>query len=260
MAQDKIFQSNGNVIDARIKMVKDGNVIYWHWNDLHGSLYAISLGEVDKIRYENGSEEVFNGANSENVPSSGMSRPDRYTMNRRKMGSKVVAVSSLAFSENGIGAAVSYEKAIDKDGIIAFTLPLTATFNLNGEQESLDGKNEDAMFYVSPGLKFYPTGSYGTLKYAVGPSLVLGAGQKTTGGYTTQWNAYSPVTVFEPYNTRTKLMMGIMINNSLNINPTDHLYMGIECGFGFTYINRLNNENFGVTGIVQGGFKIGYRF
>lgn len=169
--------------------------------------------------------------------------------------SNIISIAPIQFTENGVGLAFSYEKGIDKGGIVAYNLPIIATFNLNNNVSN--GDHQDAMFYFSPGIKFYPTTSHGTVKYAIGPSLVIGAGEKTTHN-----DIYNPVYPYTTttYNTQSKFILGIMVSNSLNINPTPHFYLGLDFGFGFTYINRLAGNNDGLTGIVQSGFKIGYRF
>lgn len=259
-AQDKIFQSNGNVIDAKIKMIKGSEIIYWHWNDMRGPLYSLSLNEVDKIRYENGQEEVFNGNNNNRVPSEGMGY-GRYMHPMPNLGKDIVSVSPIFTTENGVGAAVSYEHVLDKAGIVSYILPVGVTYNPDTHDESVKGKHQDMMYYFTPGIKFYPTGDKGSLKYAVGPALALGVGEKTTGGdYAYTWNGTQYISYYQPYNTQTKVMLGIVVNNSLNINPSPHMYIGLDFGFGFTYINQLNGSNFGVSGIVQSGFKLGYRF
>ncbi len=264
IAQDRIFQSNGNVIEAKIREINKANIIYSNWNNVNGSVYSISLREVDKVRYENGVEERFSGEND----GENMTRPARvqrmgfhnYRTANMKLADNILAIAPIQFTENGVGFAVSYEKAIDKAGIIAYSLPVIATFNLNGQNEAHNGKHEDAMFYFSPGLKFYPTGSHGRTKYAVGPSLVIGAGEKTTGGDYNYWSGYSYLSGFNPYETHSKFILGILVNNSLNINPSPRMYMGMDFGFGFTYINQLGGTNQGITGMVQAGFKLGYRF
>ncbi len=162
-------------------------------------------------------------------------------------GKNIVSLAPIQFTENGVGLSFSYEKGIDNGGIVAYNLPVIVTFNLN--TNSSNGNHQDAMAYFSPGIKFYPTSSYGTVKYAIGPSLVIGAGEKTSYSYD-----------YNTYNTQSKFIFGIIVSNSLNINPTPHFYMGIDFGFGFTYFNRLGGNNDGITGIVQSGFKMGYRF
>ncbi|PQJ09411.1 hypothetical protein CJD36_019405 [Flavipsychrobacter stenotrophus] len=162
---------------------------------------------------------------------------------------KVLAIAPMQFTENGVGLAVSYEQAVDKEAIVAFILPVIVTFNLAHDQKY--GNKQDAMFYFMPGIKFYPTGGFGKIKYAIGPSLVLGAGQKTE-------PVYNPIV--PEYKTRSNFLLGIMVNNSINFNATPHFYLGLDFGFGFTYIHKLDGENQGINGIVEGGLKLGYRF
>ena len=170
--------------------------------------------------------------------------------------SSIIAIAPIQFTENGVGLSFSYEKGIDKGGIVSYYLPLIATFNLNNNVSN--GDHQDAMFYFSPGLKFYPTSSYGNVKYAIGPSLVIGTGEKTKSS--TSYDPNYPYTATTTYNTQSKFIVGILVNNSLNINPTEHFYLGLDFGFGFTYINKIGGKNDGITGVVQSGFKIGYRF
>jgi hypothetical protein len=56
------------------------------------------------------------------------------------------------------------------------------------------------------------------------------------------------------------MLLGAMINSSLNIVPTPQFYMGLDFGFGFSYLCRIDGINQGTKGLVQGGFKLGYRF
>ena len=167
-------------------------------------------------------------------------------------GDHILAIAPIQFTENGVGLSFSYEKGIDKGGIVSYYLPIITTFNLNNNVDH--GDHQDAMFYFAPGIKFYPTSSHGTVKYAIGPSLVIGAGEKTTSSY------YNNGVPYLEYNTQSKFILGVIVNNSLNINPTPHFYLGIDFGFGFTYINRVGGNNDGLNGIVQSGFKIGYKF
>lgn len=182
-----------------------------------------------------------------------------------------IAFAPFQYSENGVGVGLSYERALDHNGIISAYVPLIATFNLRNRRDdpyyygggyypqNYNNNNPSVMFYAMPGVKFYPTGM-GKVKYAVGPSAVIGVGQKAM---------YDDVYYYDPngygYTTTTygvydRLLLGMMINNSLNIHATPHLYVGAEMGFGFTYFDRVNNYNRGVTFLAQGSFKIGYTF
>lgn len=183
-----------------------------------------------------------------------------------------IAISPFQYSENGVGIGLSYEHALDHDGIISVYVPVIATFNLRknnrydydpyyyGGGPVNAPTNSNVMVYAMPGVKFYPTGM-GKVKYAVGPSVVLGAGQKLVNDYV---YVYDPVYNYYPgsynYGVYDRYLLGMMLNNSLNINATRRLYVGAEMGFGLTYFDYVNNVNRGVTFLTQGAFKIGYTF
>lgn len=163
---------------------------------------------------------------------------------------EVWGVSPIHFSEDGVGFALSYEHGIDEGGIVTYVLPVAATFDMTNTSYT------NSMFYFMPGLKFYPTSNKGKVKYAVGPSLVVGGGIVHDYYY---YNYYNPTGYYTPYQDQSKFLLGVMVNNSINFLPAPHLYLGLEFGFGFSYINQIDGRNNGVSGVVQGGFKIGYR-
>lgn len=197
-----------------------------------------------------------------------MANNRRNTMDRPWCSKSTIALAPFQYSENGVGVGFSYEHALDPDGYVSLYVPFIATFNLRDQQYDpyygYNGYNNNTtnnvMFYTMPGIKFYPTGM-GRVKYAVGPSVVAGLGQKGMYSYESYYDPttsyYAPAMVYRVYD---RFLMGMMINNSLNINATPHLYVGAEMGFGFTYFDRTNNINDGVRFLTQGSFKIGYTF
>ncbi len=176
-----------------------------------------------------------------------------------KTGTNILYFSPMKFTENGVGFELGYEHGLDAGGIVAVNLPLVATFNMsNGNLDK--GNKQDAMFYFTPGIKFYPTSSFGKVKYSLGPSLVLAAGEETQNfPILNTYPAAYYNTYTDNYITKSKVQLGVMINNSLNINPTAHFTMGLDFGFGFTYITKIDGETQNMRGLVQGGFKLGYR-
>ena len=171
---------------------------------------------------------------------------------------QTIALSPFQYSENGVGVGLSYERALDPDGIISVYVPVIATWNLNKNNDyyyNTDNRT-NSMYYIMPGVKFYPTGM-GRVKYAVGPSAVIGIGQRVN--YDNNY-PYGGGYYYNYGQLENRFLCGMMINNSLNVNATPHLYIGAEMGFGFTYFDRINNVNHGMTFLTQGSFKIGYTF
>jgi hypothetical protein len=259
-AQDKIMKKDGDVIDAKIKSVGTKTITYVRYDNQSGPEYTIVKGEVAKIKYQNGSEDDFGrdwarpGPHRGHRPHAAASDGDQ-PKEKTAYGANVVAIAPLQFTENGLGFSFSYERAVDKQGIIAFYLPVILTFNLaNGSYYNYntgvqENGHQDMMFYVMPGVKLYPTGSFGRVRYGIGPSLVIATGEKSFNDYNTGFNVI-----------QTHTMLGMIINNSLNINPNAHIHMGLELGLGFSYLNRVGGINQETKFLAQGGFKIGYRF
>jgi hypothetical protein len=209
------------------------------------------------------------GITSERTALDGSPRPTGHmheTMNWRHY--TTLAIAPLQYTENGVGLGLSYERALDHEGIISLYMPVMGTFNLKNRyndnyyynyNNNYNGNNNNqasVMFYAMPGVKFYPTGM-GRVKYAVGPNAVVGVGQKAE--YNNMYDPYYSYN-YSSYGVYNRFLLGMMVNNSLNINATPHLYIGAEMGFGFTYYDRVGNYNRGVTFLTQGNFKMGYTF
>jgi len=262
-AQDKIHKIGGDILDAKIKSVGVKTITYQRFDNQTGPEYTIEKSAVEKIVYQNGSEDVFESERpAHHSLHHHMVREDAPAGPKLHYKPDVLAIAPLQFSENGLGIGLSYERVLDKDGYISFYLPLIATFDLNNgtyvdNNGNTQNGNTDVMLYAMPGIKFYPTGSSGQVKYAIGPSLVIGSGQKSSSNTT-----YDPGigTYVSTYAVQQHFLLGLMINNSLNINPSPHIYIGLEGGMGFTYLNRVGGLNQGTEFIGQGGFKVGFRF
>jgi len=257
--QDKIYKRTGDVVDAKIKSVGTKTITYLRFDNQTGPEYTILKAEVEKIKYQNGSEDEFPAGRRQHVAQGDAGGEEKGTNKKLDGNPNVISVSPMQFTENGLGFGLSYERAIDKKGIIAFYLPAAMTFNLNNSHYDYNtgttvNGNKDAMLYAMPGVKVYPTGSFGTVRYAVGPSLVVGTGQKSG-------TNFSPISGSPAvYRTQSHFVLGIMVNNSLNINPSERIYLGLELGLGFTYMNQIGGLNQNTLFLAQGGFRIGYRF
>lgn len=265
LAQDKLYKRNGDVLDVKVKEVGTREISYKRASNAEGPTYIINKSEIERIEYENGSEDVF-------MSDRERARPDREAKEHPKVkyGRNIIAIAPLQVTE-GVGLGLSYERVLDKKGIISFYLPATIAFNTsNNSGEFFPGGyynnygypyNETYnTYYVMPGIKIYPTGSKGKVRYAVGPSLAFVFGK--------QYNAYYPDPLIYPsqypyylsYRLEDRFAFGMMINNSLNIQPTPHLYLGLELGLGVTYIQQIGGVDVGTNTLGQFAFKVGYRF
>ncbi|NDC40335.1 MAG: hypothetical protein EBZ77_02130 [Chitinophagia bacterium] len=176
--------------------------------------------------------------------------PVEYTTLIAPRHDRVIYFAPLQFTENGVGFSVAYEKELDRSGIATFTLPAIFTINTSKNVENgttVTEPNYDPVFYLMPGVRFYPEGSRERVTYSLGANLVLGAGRGTE--YPNRF-----------VNTGTRLVIGPMITGGLGLNPTEHFTLGLDFGMGFTYLHSFNGENRATRFLTQGGIKIGYRF
>jgi hypothetical protein len=153
-----------------------------------------------------------------------------------------------------MGFGGSYERLILKNNMIGLYLPFAYSMD-NGNNDNVNS----TMFWMYPGAKFYPTGNNGIVRYGVGLSAAIGVGKYSE----PQW-------IFDP-NTQTQTFVdrkanvtafGPMITNSLNLQPSPHVYIGLELGLGIPY-SVTESQDFYTPYedvLVQFHFKIGYRF
>jgi hypothetical protein len=160
----------------------------------------------------------------------------------------IVAIAPVQSTENGWGLGLSYEHMLDKKGILSFYGNLYASFNTESNAGG-SAATVNPMYYISPGLKLYPTTCNGKVKYAVGPSFVAAFGKET------DYDNYLGLP-----NTENRFTLGVLVNNSVNFSPSAHIYACLEFGFGWSYINTLGGVATTQKGLAQFAFKIGYRY
>jgi hypothetical protein len=61
-SQDKIYKKNGEVVEAKIIEVLEGEIKYKIFNDQDGPLYTVDKDRLTKIIYQTGREETFTGS------------------------------------------------------------------------------------------------------------------------------------------------------------------------------------------------------
>lgn len=74
MAQDVIFRSSSDSIQAQVLTVGITEISYRKWSNLDGPVYFISINEVVAIRYANGTYDFFTNKN--------VSKPEKSNQNR----------------------------------------------------------------------------------------------------------------------------------------------------------------------------------
>lgn len=251
-SQDQLFKKNGDMMEVKVTEISARTVSFKKASNLEGPTYTIPKGDVAKIIYENDSEDYF-----------GEVEAQRKAANKKpvKYGHNIISAMPMQLMTEGVGVGLAYERVIDKAGILSFYLPVTTTIaNFESYNTGMGGPrvgDTRGVYYFMPGLKFYPTGSKGVVRYAVGPNIVYRTGEE----FTSTFFPMSPNGVqIQDVGWKRINTLGIIVSNSLNINPTPHLHLGLELGLGFTYWNSIGGSVTDPQGLVQFGFKMGYRF
>lgn len=249
-AQDKLYKKNGDMIQVNVTEITQRTVSYKKADNPDGPTYTINKADVAKISYPNGSEDIFGDG--------------RIIADKKKKtknyGNNILSVMPMQITSN-IGVGLAYERVIDKNAILSFYMPVTVAFpnDIDPVTGNVTPNGGGPTFYVMPGLKFYPTGGKGVVRYSVGPNLTFISGQRYVNEFIYD-NGNPPNIIGQDIGWRNRTALGIMITNGININPTERIHMGLELGLGFTYFNSVNGTNSGVDALAQFGFKIGYRF
>lgn len=254
-AQDKIYLTNGDVVNAKVKEVAPRTITFKKWDNQNGPDFVLSTREVSSIKYENGTEDIIHSGRRDD------DRRERYTreghrlgFSNEKYGKNIVSFSPVQMANEGpVGLGLRYERVLDRKNMFSFVLPFA--LNLHSENRYNGVNNEQVIrtfCYFYPGVKVYFTGSNRPVSYGVGPSFSLGFGRKKASDY------YSGT----PYREKDVFKAGVLLNNSLNLQPTKNLYFGVELGLGFNYYNNEDNvATFDSDDpLVQFNLSFGYRF
>ena len=245
-AQDRIYPTRRGLIEAKVMEVTRGRIIYRIHEDSAGRDYAIDWDDVYKVEYADGKVDYRN------------QRPDRNRVPKVYTGSNIISAAIFNIGDEGLGFGFAYERKLDKDAYFSLYLPVTFVFATpnegGGGANAAQGSNK-SVYQISPALKLYPTRNNGKVRYAVGPQLNYEGGEKFV--------ERKVITQEEDYfitEKNTVQQLGLMVNNSLNAYPNQHIYLGADVGMGATFINRLSGIGDGARYLIQFNFRIGYRF
>lgn len=259
-AQDRIYTNKGTIYEAKVKEIGIRNIIYKKWNNQDGPDYVIAKSEVARIKYQNGDEERFGDDNNKMTSKSGRRSTSLY-------GRNIIGVSPVHMTNvSAVGFGLSYERMLDRENIVSLYLPAVFSFKRSTD-EYYFGQNQPfqdrrSMLWFYPGVKIYPTGSDGVVRYSVGPSMAVGTGNRQ---YTRQ--IYDPNTGNSSYLDVSKdiFVMGVMVNNTLNVQPSPKVRIGLELGLGIPYYTNEDRDAgyynlISEEPLVQFNFTVGYRF
>lgn len=260
-AQDKIYFTDGTSLEASVREINNRDVIYTPWNSNDSTRYAIAKKGIQRIVFQNGLEQSFDYRRPVRTiaPRNVRSTSNK---NQEEYGKNLICFSPLQMTnESAAGIGLQYERVLDKNGHISFSLPYALSFRQQGGYDGNGNWDSHSSIYsyVYPGLKFYPATCYHRVTYSIGPAFGFGFGNIPVQKSIWDPNRSYYVNVWE---NQTVAKGGFMINNGLNIQVTRAFYLGIEAGLGIFYFNDgVDHFEFGDDEpMAQLSFRMGYRF
>ncbi|HTN46030.1 MAG TPA: hypothetical protein VL098_06740 [Flavipsychrobacter sp.] len=261
-AQDVIYTKKGRIEKSKIKEIGVKTVTYKRWDNPDGPDFVMPKAEIRSIRFENGSEERF-------VEDEQLSPVRKKTVENLQYGKNILSLAPIWMTNTSpIGLALSYERVFGKEGIWSFILPVAYSFSSQAAYSSSGDNRKSTLLWAYPGAKFYIAKRQdGKAAFALGIGFPIGMGSIEEDRM-----IFDPVTQTSAYTHLENdiSLLGVMMQPSLNIQPTEKIALAIDFGLGFPYtvkqsLSTANNLGMNVpysngTPLVNFGFKIGYRF
>lgn len=173
----------------------------------------------------------------------------------------VLRVSPATVFYGGTGGGLSYERFLDNDRKVSLYLPVSfgmRRYMIGKTSVPAGGNDMNYSFMFNPGIRMYPKGQR-RVSYAVGASVFVTRGSEN--GFMQESNG-----AYNAYAERSETRMGSLISNSLTVNISKRLNIGLEALVGCSFYSRIGNKTNSevqregvsqMTGII---LQLGYRF
>lgn len=168
-------------------------------------------------------------------------------------------LAPLSLFTGGTGAGISYEAFTDESRRVSVVLPLQfglRNSSIGNNMTATQEQNYSVM--IAPGVRLYPMGK-STLSYVIGASLFATYGRDN--GY-----ASGGSSSFVAYAERREMRWGSVVSNSLTLDLSPRINIGLELLYGYSFQSRFKNKQNdmntveGVKEMLSLNFQVGYRF
>jgi len=254
-AQDRIYKKNGEVVEAKILQITPEMITFKRFEMPDGPEYTIPKTDVLKIKYANGTQDIFEENNDLIGLDKKGEQPGLKHIDSKNMPGayNIISFAPLQATENGWGFSLTYDRCLDKRGWVVLSIPAILTYGSSQNNSGGSTNNYvNPMFYLDPGVRIYTNlNTSKKAKFYINPCLAVASGNSTS--YADYWTGTSTT-------THSRSMLGMIVNFGWSLNPTQHLYIGLDFGFGYTWANNLDGQSQERTGLSQVSVKIGYKF
>jgi hypothetical protein len=244
-AQDIIFTKVGEVYEGKILEITETSVKYKKLNNLDGPVYSIDKSKVTKIKYSNGSTDVFSKeSKEESNENNSISSGYVYENDSVYMKSKnIFGIDIGQFFFHSIGFI--YERFLDKYNRFSIRIPFSIGINYQNYQNLYENYNYGDFIY-SDNINLYRSGKvfgssiefnyypvkFKRVNYYIGPYFEYGVFYYGIEKVYTNYNGYYPYYNSEiiPYRNGQHLAGGI--NNGILWHLNKYVVLSTSIGIG----------------------------
>jgi hypothetical protein len=159
MAQDVIYKTNGDKINAKIIEIVDNLIKYKTTDNINGPVRNINSSEVFMIKYANGQEELFKEPkntppikniqsveNTKSVSGNEVKKDDKYFIDNKN---KYFTCFAFGYGQTYGGLGLKYQGRIGNIMGFGYHAGVGRVLDFSGNYKSSD------LFWVNAGVKFF---------------------------------------------------------------------------------------------------------
>lgn len=217
-AQDNLYLKSGKTERVKVTEITDRAVRYKMYDNPTGPEYVMDKAKIDRIVYENGTEERF-------IPPPPAPRPEKVRKPSLDYGRHFVGANLTDLFRTDVTLHYEY---LFPNNRIALRVPITIGFmnnyfNTKSRIESPYVFRRNRVFSTGLDFRFYP-GRQGHVRYVMGPGLhyVLN-------------NKRGPLYNGQPLYNHHVNSLRWMLYNGIVFTPTQNFRFGFDLGLGSQY-------------------------
>jgi hypothetical protein len=222
-SQDRIYLKSGKIERVKVSEIAEKTVRYRLFDNIDGPEYVVEKTRIEKIVYENGTEERFS-ANVENKPPRHEKRekPERVKLD---YGHHFVGFNLADLFRTDVTLHYEY---IFNDDRLGLRIPIGIGFNNNhfNTHSRIDNPyvfRRNRVFETGLDFRFYP-GGQGHVRYVMGPAL-----------HYILHNKRGPLFGSVPVGNHHVNTIRWLLYNGIVFSPTKNFRFGFDVGLGSQY-------------------------
>ncbi len=240
-AQDRIYTTTGEVIQAHVQAASIFRVRYTEFEGGDKTAHTIPGNEVERIVYQSGRTWQPKPSRHERRPLAPLPAAEDMPHEDEQRGKNILlAVPTQLFLAGYAAYAIGldYERLLGADNKVGIHIPIMA-----GLQPDIFENTKATFVYTTPGLRFHPIPA-GRIDFCAGPSLLLGSVRLDEYDQSTGTRAAA-----------SHFISGLLMESELHVQREGAFMFAVHASTGYLF-QSLSDSRF----VLELGIRIGARF